>query len=59
MVKSPKMVMILVWALEEISLPENKPRVEPAATVIVLKIVPSNIMHTSYICGIIILILSR
>ena len=49
-VKRPKTVTMLVWALDEALLPTSKPREEPTATQIVLKMVPVNSMHTSYIC---------
>ena len=49
-VNRPKTVTMLVWTLEEALLPKSKPREEPAATQIVLKMVPVNSMHTSYIC---------
>ena len=47
------MVTMLVWALLLIFLPAIKPKEDPVATVIVLIKVPSNTMHTSYICVII------
>ena len=53
-VKRPKMITILVWALEPIFFPIINPNEEPTATVIVLTKVPINTMHTSYICVIII-----
>ena len=53
-VKRPKTVTILVWALEPILLPVSNPHDDPTATVIVLIKVPSNTMLTSYICVIII-----
>ena len=53
-VNRPKMMTILVWALELILLPVSKPSEDPTATVIVLMKVPSNTMLTSYICVIII-----
>ena len=53
-VNRPKMMTILVWALEPILFPISNPKEEPAATVIVLIKVPSNTMLTSYICVIII-----
>ena len=53
-VKRPKTITMLVWALEPILFPVSKPKEEPTATVIVLMKVPSNTMLTSYICVIII-----
>ena len=52
-VNRPNMVTMLVWALLLIFLPAIKPKEDPVATVIVLIKVPSNTMHTSYICVII------